>query len=225
MSTLSDSEIDVIIPCLNSSSTIERALNSLRRQTNQNFSIILVDDGSTDGTVQIAEEYANRFHLSLNVIRHEKNQGTSSAMNDGVKASSKEWVTFLGSDDELTEDWLDAMLSVISKVKGYDLYACTAYLVEPDGSAKHYKEGMSSRAVFLSDIYVRNTILSSGCFVKKQMFEKLGGFTVGMYNEDYDLWMRALASGYRIFEEVNPLYLYYIGGPGQARTTSSALSM
>jgi len=215
MATLSNKTIDIIIPCYNSEETIERALESLAEQTNRDFNVIIVDDGSSDKTVEVAEGCASKNGLSLITVTHEVNKGTAAAMNTGVSASANDWITFLGSDDRLDRSWLDDMIAVKEREPEYDVYACTAYLIDTDGVSIHHKKGMDSGEIKLSDIYVRNMILSAGCFVKRQMFCDVGGFTVGMYNEDYDLWMRVLAKGYKIYEEINPLYYYYIGGEGQ----------
>lgn len=100
-------EITLVVPIYNEAPYLERCLESIRRQTVPFYEVILVDDGSTDGSQDIASK-----HGLLNdwrVILHEKNMGLSSTRNEGIQEARSEYVAFLDSDDELTWDACEIM--------------------------------------------------------------------------------------------------------------------
>ncbi|WP_350441306.1 glycosyltransferase family 2 protein [Proteus mirabilis] len=89
--------ISVIVPMFNEASRITRLLESLLCQTFHDFEVIIINDGSTDNSVDIAMLYCqqdNRFHLY-----HQTNQGLSSARNTGLKYAQGDWIVFFDSDD------------------------------------------------------------------------------------------------------------------------------
>ena len=91
--------VSVIIPTYNRESLLPRALDSVVAQTFNDWEIVLVDDGSTDGTARVASRYADRLADRFLYLRQE-NQGSSSARNYGIDASRGRFVAFLDSDDE-----------------------------------------------------------------------------------------------------------------------------
>lgn len=97
--------ISVIIPVYNSESTIRKCLESLNRQTYTNYEILIVDDGSTDNSLDICKEVC---HHSNNVhIFHKENGGSASARNLGLEKAKGEWITFVDSDDWVYPDYLN----------------------------------------------------------------------------------------------------------------------
>jgi len=88
--------ISVVIPPYNAENFLKRNLDSISTQTLKPFEIIIVDDGSTDQTAEIAKSYKeNKVHFI-----HQKNSGASAARNTGIRAANGEWIAFLDADDE-----------------------------------------------------------------------------------------------------------------------------
>ena len=101
-------KISVTIPIYNTEATLPRCIDSVLKQTFQDFEIVLVDDGSPDGAGKIADSYAEA-HSNILVV-HKKNAGLAEARKSGVKAASGEYVVPLDSDDELPENALELLL-------------------------------------------------------------------------------------------------------------------
>lgn len=101
--------ISVIIPVYNTEKYLESCINSILSQTFTDFEVILVDDGSSDNSSKICDEYVEKDNR-IKVI-HQKNGGTSSARYAGVLASCGEYVTFVDSDDELYTDALSILVT------------------------------------------------------------------------------------------------------------------
>ena len=97
-------DISVIVPVYNAEDYLHYAMESLLKQTYKNFEVILVDDGSTDNSGNLCDEYAQKYHF----IRafHKINGGLSDARNYGVEQALGEFITFLDADDYLEYDAL-----------------------------------------------------------------------------------------------------------------------
>ena len=102
--------VSVIIPAYNTSHYIQRAMESSQRQSHTNVEIIIVDDGSNDDTLKIAQSYAEND--SRVRVFHQENSGVSSARNKGIRESNGEYVIFLDSDDWLEDYAIEFLLAV-----------------------------------------------------------------------------------------------------------------
>lgn len=100
--------ISVIIPIYNRSHTLRRAIDSVLRQTYRDFELILVDDGSTDNSLEICREYAAAD--SRVKVFHSENRGVSHARNLGLRQASGKYIRFVDSDDELPERSLEYLI-------------------------------------------------------------------------------------------------------------------
>lgn len=102
-------KVSVVIPVYNVECYLERCVQSVLRQTYRDFEIILVDDGSTDGSGSLCDQLAQQ-DSRIRVV-HQQNQGLSAARNQGVRCANGEYIAFLDSDDEwLLEDGLETIL-------------------------------------------------------------------------------------------------------------------
>ena len=110
-----DDLISVIIPAYNVEKYILKCLESIIKQTYSNIEIILVDDGSTDKTAEICDEYAKKDDR-IKVI-HTENRGVSEARNKGLENVKGDWITFVDSDDWIEENFCEVLLK---KTKDYD---------------------------------------------------------------------------------------------------------
>ena len=131
--------ISVVIPLYNKEIIIEKSLNSVLSQDYSDFELIVVDDGSTDGSVAIVEKiFDNRIHL----IR-QKNSGPSKARNVGVQYAKGDWILFLDADDEMQPGALRCFSNYISKVPKADMFIGEV-LFDTNGvvtNGCNYKEG------------------------------------------------------------------------------------
>ncbi|CTC92617.1 glycosyltransferase family 2 protein, partial [Streptococcus pneumoniae] len=102
--------ISVVVPVYNVSDYLHFAMDSLIKQTYQNFEVILVNDGSTDNSPQLCEEYAKQYE-NVSVF-HKENGGLSDARNFGVSKASSDWIFFLDPDDYLEDYTLELIVKI-----------------------------------------------------------------------------------------------------------------
>jgi glycosyltransferase involved in cell wall biosynthesis len=116
--------ISIVVPIYNTRQYLSRCIESITGQTYFNLEIILVDDGSTDGSAEICDDYARRD--SRIVVIHKNNSGVSDARNEGLKVASGELLAFVDSDDHVETDMYE-MLCGIQYAYGADIVECGYY--------------------------------------------------------------------------------------------------
>ena len=130
--------ISVILPIYNVESYLERCIRSVQSQTYSNLEIILVDDGATDNSPQICDEFQKKD--SRIVVLHKKNGGLSDARNAGAAIAVGEYITFIDSDDYVTPDYVEYLYYLIEKYK-CKMSLCTHTVVQENGGKKIYGNG------------------------------------------------------------------------------------
>lgn len=105
--------ISVVIPIYNSERYLSKCLESIISQSYKNFELVLVDDGSTDNSLSICNEWKNKFS-KIKVIAKD-NGGVSSARNAGIEAAGGEWITFIDSDDWIDADYLTSLTNSLKE--------------------------------------------------------------------------------------------------------------
>jgi glycosyltransferase involved in cell wall biosynthesis len=126
-------DISVIIPLYNKGMIIERTVKSVLEQTYPNFELIIVDDGSTDNSVEVVQQIKDE---RIRLIR-QKNSGPSAARNTGVRNANTDWVVFLDGDDELLPDALKHFSFLRNNNNEIDIFNCS-YIINRKGNKKAY---------------------------------------------------------------------------------------
>ena len=104
-------KISVIVPVYNVEAYLERCVKSILQQTCTNFELILINDGSTDSSGQICDYLANQYENIK--VYHIENAGVSNARNVGIQLATGAWITFIDSDDFVTQDYLATLASAV----------------------------------------------------------------------------------------------------------------
>ena len=177
--------ISVIIPAYNVEKYITRCMESLINQTYTNLEIILVDDGSTDNTSQICDKYAQKDDR-IKVI-HKQNGGQSEARNQALDIATGKYITFLDSDDYLSEDYIEYMYKLL-KNNNADISVCGVQIVNFED--KQYKIDETEVKIYNTEEALENMLYSEGIEVAvysklypKQYFDDIR-FPVGEKYED-----------------------------------------
>lgn len=130
-----DIKVSIIIPLYNVASFIIQCLDSVRSQSYTNLEVLLVDDCGTDNSMAVVQEYLEHHAFAeVKILHHTHNRGLSAARNTGLEAATGEYVFFLDSDDELTDDCISVMTEPIKKFH-YDFVIAN---YEVTGSDKEY---------------------------------------------------------------------------------------
>ncbi|KFA59418.1 hypothetical protein A9G34_01860 [Gilliamella sp. Choc4-2] len=133
--------ISVVIPAYNTKDVIEKTLKSVEAQTYQNYQMIIIDDGSTDGTSQLLDEYQQNNNKCI--VYHQTNSGVSAARNKGIECSTGEFICFLDSDDTYAPTFFETMLLRQQQTHGNIVY-CGFYRIKKSSIVKeifNFNEG------------------------------------------------------------------------------------
>lgn len=203
--------VSVIIPTYNRAALVVEAVASVLAQTWTDYELLVVDDGSTDGTQEVLAPYRDRLRL----LRRPENRGVSAARNLGARESRGQWLAFLDSDDlwlpaKLTRQlqWLAAHPAVqIAQTE--ELWLRHGRRVNP--KKRHRKQG---GRIFLPSLHLC-LVSPSAVMVRRELFLEAGGFDESLPAcEDYDLWLR-LSWQYDIGLIPEPLVIKRGGHPDQ----------
>ena len=185
-------EVSIIIPTFNREGCLFRAISSVLAQEGVSFELIVVDDGSTDGTKVLIEKMV----LENPAIRYffQSNQGPSAARNLGIKKAQAPLIAFLDSDDEWRPGKLKAQLDFFREnpdvliCQTEEIWIRSGVRVNP--MDKHKKSGG-----YIFEKCLRLSIVSPSCvMMRREFFDEVGFFDETFPAcEDYDLWLRASA--------------------------------
>lgn len=178
--------ISVIIPCYNSSKTIRNCIKSIIEQSEPVDEIIIVDDGSTDQTLNIIYDIMINFENQVKfIIFEQNNSGPSIARNKGIQLSNCNYIAFLDSDDEWLIDHIKNIKKFLSKNIDYKIVA-TKYLSAPfTYTGEILFDKLLYRNYFLTPCTVISKNIFSTChyhYFKEEM----------KYAEDYYLWLNII---------------------------------
>lgn len=178
----------IITATYNSEKTIQKTLDSILNQTFEDFEYLIIDGGSKDDTLQILKNAKERFakkEINFNWIS-EKDNGIYDAFNKGVAKSNGKWISFIGSDDYMTSDYLIQFDELI-KNNNYEFVSAKADLMRNNEKVKEIGEAWDW------DIFKKEMrIVHVGSMIKKNYFEKYGVFNESYrIAGDYELLLRS----------------------------------
>jgi GT2 family glycosyltransferase len=204
-------EITVVVVNWNRRELLRGCLDSLERQQGADFELIIVDNGSGDGSPEmVSGEYAGHGHLRLRLIRNSANRGFCAANNQGIAAARGEFVALLNNDAEAGPGWLAALRRsfegrpeigmAASKILVYEdprRIDKAGHLMYPDGQNRGRGSGELDTGQYDR---VEETLWPDGCaaMYRREMLEEVGGFDEDFfaYGDDAELGLRARIAGW-----------------------------
>lgn len=211
----------VIIPLYNKAPYIEKALSSVATQTFEDYELIVVDDGSKDGSAEIAQNCIKSLWQepskpqAVRLLRQE-NAGVSTARNNGVAASSGDYICFLDADDWWMPTFLEDMKELISKFPEAGIYGTSYTIVNenkhktrvaPIGLDNDFQKGY----INYCQVYAKTLAMplwTGAVSIPRIIFSEMQGFKSHLkLGEDFDLWIR-IALRYKVAFLNKPLAYY-----------------
>jgi glycosyltransferase involved in cell wall biosynthesis len=214
---VSDLLVTVIIPTFNRRRWIGECLDSVAAQTYPHVETLVIDDGSTDGTVEWLRSEPRYSFARLHV--QPQNGGASVARNTGVGMARGRLVVFIDSDDALAPAHVETAVSVFAGRPNTGLFCCDSTIIGPDSEVlfggrtwheiQHELTGrpLDNGQRTLADLF-RFSPVFPGFTLPKSVFERVGGFDQSIFPmDDYDLSLRVAAAGYEVYYRHEPLCL------------------
>ena len=188
-----DKKVSIVIPCYNYANWLPEAIESALNQTYKNIEVIVVNDGSTDNTNEVAKRY------SVGLIE-KINGGLGSARNTGIRIATGYYILPLDADDKINPSYIEKTIGVDDIVSTW---------LKEFGDSSEELHPMDNPQI--NDFIETNRINYCSLY-KKEIWEKIGGYDECelMRNgfEDWDFWLRAAKAGYHITVVKEPLFFY-----------------
>lgn len=181
---ISDPRVSVVIPAYQRSTLIGRAVHSALMQSPAPSEVIVVDDGSTDGTGEAARAAGA-------VVITQPNSGVGEARNTGIDAAAGTWIALLDSDDQ----WLPGHLETLLRHAPEHVIVGTVARAVPSGRLYGYSGAGAKRLGPADALWPDNPLVPSATMVRRDVALAAGGFTKEKYAEDLDFWIRVLERG------------------------------
>ncbi|MCX7797587.1 MAG: glycosyltransferase [Melioribacter sp.] len=200
--------VSIILPTYNRKSFLKRAINSVLNQTFKEWELIIVDDGSTDNSFSLINEYIMNYE-NIRYLRH-SNRKPPLSTNAGILSSVGNFITFLGSDDEYKPEHLELRVNFMKKNPHLDFIHGGVEIIGPP----YVKDKNDlSKLIHLSECVIGGTF-----FAKRYVFFELEGFKDLKYSDDSDFFERAQQK-YKIAKVDFPTYIYYRDTPDSICST------
>ena len=203
-------KISVIIPTFNRKKTLGRAIQSVMNQSLSPFEILIIDDGSNDGT----EEWVKENFQNVRYI-YQDNHGVSSARNIGIENAYGDWVAFLDSDDEWLPNKLYKQVKAINSNPEIKFFHTNEIWIRNGVRVNQMKKHKKYGGYIFEKCLDICRVSPSSVLIQKEVFDSIGIFDESLrVCEDYDLWLRITSKYPVVFLDI-PLIYKYGGHAGQ----------
>jgi len=199
--------LTVVMPVYNAAPWLAAAIGSVLQQSYPHFAFIIVDDGSTDSSLAIAQRFAQ--HDARIVLLRALHEGAGAARNLAIHAAQSDWIVQCDADDCMHPERLARLLAFIAQHPAISVTSCFGRYIAPNG---RYVGRLTHDLITAEkfDWYMSNNeaigIMCSGAAFKRTAFLAVGGYREHVFPaEDIDLWNRLSEAGYRIW--VQPEFL------------------
>ncbi len=201
----------VIVNC-NGKEYVIKCIRSILGSNAKNYQIVVVDNGSTDGSLESLHKEFSSYKNILTVMKLDKNYGPAKARNEGMRIVTSDYVCFLDNDTEVHPDWADSPLRAFEQDEQIGIIQCKLLLAKERTQLDYVGEYLGQNGFLVQRAtageidrgqYDQNVEIlaakSAGMFIRKKVFEEIGGFDEDyfIYVEETDLGWRSWLKGYR----------------------------
>lgn len=202
MSNEAFSKVSIIIPCYNQAKYVACAIESALCQTYKNIEIVIVDDCSSDNSVEVIKNYAKN-NKNIKYLTFDKNKGVCAARNAAIDASSGKYILPLDADDIIAKTYVQKAVEILEKKPDIGIVYCNARMF-----------GKINKKWILPE-FNKECIIFTNCIFNSAMYRKSDFILCGAYDEnmrygceDWDLWLSFIEKGFGVYK-INEELFYY----------------
>lgn len=190
--------VSVVIPTYNAEDTVLQALDSLRMQSLRPLEIIVVNDGSTDGTRELLHRQDD-----IKLLDH-SHRGIAEALNDGLAAAKGDYIARMDADDISHPDRFELQASFLDAYPDIGVVGCRVAF----GGEREKQAGYAAHVDWINSLiepdeialnrFVESPLAHPSVMFRRELFEQFGAYRDGPFPEDYELWLRWMANGVKV---------------------------
>lgn len=207
--------VGILVSSYNHRRYLAKCLDSILNQTYQDFSIVIVDDGSQDGSHELIESYTALYPEKVHYVFHpgRVNRGISPSCNLGLTHIQSKYVAWIGSDDLWEPDKLEKQVAMIEQDPRLGFVYSRATIIDADGVKDPNLLGrdISKSSNPVDELLFGNWIPASSILIRQEALRQAGGFDENLIYSDWDLFIR-IASAWKAGFLDEPLILYRVHG-------------
>lgn len=188
------SSITVLMTVYNGGEYLRGSLRSIIEQTYRDFECLVIDDASSDGSVQLVKSFNDP---RIRIVPNQTNCGQTASLNRGLELAKGEWIARMDADDLISPRWLETMEAFARMQKEAAVVSARARAIDGEGRLiRNLNSPMSSEDIVLKSL-VASPINHVGSLMRREVILKEGGYDQQFkISADYDLWSRLLRKGY-----------------------------
>lgn len=213
--------ISIIMAAYNAENTIGQAITSVIQQTYTDFELIIINDCSTDRTVDVINEFIKR-DTRIILINNSKNMGVSYTRKHGLDEAKGSWIAILDSDDLWLPEKLAKQVEFQKKTNADLLYTGSGFM-NVDGKQINWKLNVPE-VITYRQLLKQNILSNSSALVRKDLYEKY--YVVGDdMHEDFAIWLQILRNGIKAYGINEPLLIYRLDDKSKSGNKLKAAMM
>lgn len=199
--------VSVVAVCYNHAKYVIETLDSIKNQTYSNIELIIMDDCSTDDSVEVIEDWIANNNYDCKFIAHEENKGICVTLNEALSVIKGVYYQGVACDDILLSHKLENQVNEFSELgEGYAVVYSDAYLIDGNSELcygnfiQRYKPQILEvpKGEVYEELILSNYIPAMSVLIKTELVKEIGGYDENLSYEDYDLWLR-LAKSYKFY--------------------------
>ena len=213
--------ISIIMAAYNAENTIGQAITSVIQQTYADFELIIINDCSTDRTVDVINEFIKK-DARIRLINNSKNMGVSYTRKHGLDESKGSWIAILDSDDLWLPEKLAKQVEFQKKNNADLLYTGSGFM-NVDGKQINWKLNVPE-VITYRQLLKQNILSNSSALVRKDLYEKYYAVGDDMH-EDFAIWLQILRNGIKAYGINEPLLIYRLDDKSKSGNKLKAAMM
>ena len=203
-------KISIVVPCYNHEKFVAQLIESIYAQTFKDFELIVLDDGSKDGSPLILKDLSLKYNFKL-VLK--ENEGICKTLNQGIDLASGTYFIAIASDDFIPPNRLEEQVSFLDKNSDIDVVAGSEIVVDKEGVEKSLKTPSIKGLVSFEEMLKINRVLTATVMMRMSVFDRFGRYNEDHVFEDYHMWLKLLKNGGKIFNTSNMWAYYRVNNP------------
>ncbi len=214
-----DAKVSVLMGIFNCADTLGKSLDSLLEQTFQDFVVVMCDDGSKDNTYDVAQQYVEKYPEKFILLKNKQNKGLTYTLNKCLSVVETEYVARQDGDDISYPTRFEKEYKFLKEHNEYSFVSCIMDYADEEGI---WSTGTVVDVPKMKDFIFGSPFCHAPSMTRTDALRAIDGYrdikkTHGV--EDYDLWFRFYAAGYKGYNIDEPLYQMFDGRAAQNRRT------
>lgn len=202
-----NAKISIIMGIYNCASTLGESIDSLLNQTYSDWNLIMCDDGSTDDTYNVAEQYRKLYPDKIILIKNNENKGLNCTLNHCLEYAKGEYIARMDGDDISLPRRFEKEVNFLDEHPEYAIVSTPMIHFDEHGE---FRRGTGGKEPVLSSLAKETPFCHATCMVRREAYTSVNGYSESPQRlrvEDWDLWIKMYKKGYRGYVLEEPLYM------------------